>query len=230
MKPIADFPVSTARVHIIRVARGPMKNNNYLVAAGGDAVLVDPAWDMEAIHAALGDSGAALRGILVTHGHPDHIDLARPLSELHGCPVWMSRQAIAASGFAAPRLVAIEQNPWSAGALRIEPIFTPGHTPGCTCYLVDGHLFSGDVLFAEGCGICPDVAAAHRMFDSLERLKARLAPETRIWPGHTYGLPPGQRFADVMKHNMYLHFADRDAFAGFRLRGGQSMARLMAFR
>jgi hydroxyacylglutathione hydrolase len=222
---------ASTEVRLIRVARGPMKNNNYLVVdpAGRQAVLVDPAWDADAIGAALDGAGAALSGILITHGHPDHTDLAKPLAERHGCPIWMPRREIAAFRFAAPTLVPVDDAPWSVGALRIEPIRTPGHTPGCTCYLIGDALFTGDVLFAEGCGICPDETAAHQMFDSLERLKARLAPHTRIFPGHTYGLPPGQRFDNVMKHNMYLHFPDRDAFAAFRLRKGQTMRQLLAF-
>ncbi|QGZ37639.1 hydroxyacylglutathione hydrolase [Pseudoduganella flava] len=223
---------AATEVHLIRVARGPMKNNNYLVVdrASRQAVLVDPAWDADAIVAALDGTGAVLRGILVTHGHPDHTDLAGPLAQRYACPIWMPRREIAAFKYAAPQLVPVDGAPWSVGALRIEPIITPGHTPGCTCYLIGDALFTGDVLFAEGCGICPDEQAAHQMFDSLERLKARLAPHTRIFPGHTYGLPPGQRFDHVMQHNMYLHFPDRDAFAAFRLRKGQSMRQLLAFR
>jgi hydroxyacylglutathione hydrolase len=219
-------------VHLIRVARQMMKNNNYLVVdpASGLAVLVDPAWELDRIEAELARTGATLRGILITHSHPDHIDLARTLAALHGCPIWMSRQEIAASRFTAPQLVAIDETPWSVGALRIEPILTPGHTPGCTCYLIGENLFTGDVLFAEGCGICPDVEAAWQMYDSLERLKRRLAPGTRIFPGHTYARPPGQRFSDVLNYNLYLHFPDRDAFAGFRLRKGQSARQLLNFR
>lgn len=220
------------QVHLIRVSRQMMKNNNYLVvdADSAQAVLVDPAWEIDAIEATLARSGASLRGILITHCHPDHIDLARPLAARHGCPIWMSPQEVAASGFAAPQLVAIDEAPLSVGALRIEPILTPGHTPGCLCYLIGEYLFTGDVLFAEGCGICPDVDAAHQMFDSLRRLKERLAPHTRIFPGHTYVLPPGQHFSDVLNHNMYLHFDDKHAFAGFRLRKGQSARQLMNFR
>jgi hydroxyacylglutathione hydrolase len=79
--------------------------------------------------------------------------------------------------------------------MQIRPIATPGHTPGSICYLIGDNLFSGDVLFYEGCGICPDIASAHTMFASLERLKTLLRPETRVYPGHCYGMPPGQPFA-----------------------------------
>jgi hydroxyacylglutathione hydrolase len=219
------------RVSLIKVARGFMKNNNYLVVdpATQLSVLVDPAWEADKLHAALADSASTLSGILITHSHFDHIDLARPLADFYGCPIWMSRQEIDASGFRARQLAAIGETPLQVGQMRIEPLLTPGHTAGCTCYLIGEHLFAGDVLFAEGCGICNGVDAAHQMFDSLELLKRRLQPHTRIYPGHTYVRPPGQKFSDVLKLNMYLHFADKDKFAAFRLRKGQSQRSLMNF-
>jgi hydroxyacylglutathione hydrolase len=229
---IADIAGAAPRVILIEVSRHAMKNNNYLVVDpdGGDAVLVDPAWEADKIQAAVAQAGARPRGILVTHAHPDHTDLAEPLARFYGCPVWMSRHEIQASGFAAPQLVPIDETPWSVGRLGIRPIWTPGHTPGCVCYLIGQHLFTGDVLFPEGCGLCPGEAAAHDMFDSLERLKSRLDPHTQIYPGHTYVRPPGRRFSDVLKHNMYLQFTDKHSFAAFRLRKGQSAAKWFDFR
>lgn len=220
------------RVYMIRVSRLAMKNNNYLVVdpATRLAVVVDPAWEMNKIQPALAAAGATLCGILLTHAHPDHTDLAEPLAKVHDCPIWMSRQEIISSGYDARHLVPIDETPWMVGRMRIEPLLTPGHTPGCVCYRIGRNLFTGDVLFAEGCGICADVDAAHAMYASLQRLKSCLDPHTRIFPGHTYLRPPGQRFSDVLANNLYLHFRDREAFAAYRLRKGQSTRMLMNFR
>jgi hydroxyacylglutathione hydrolase len=211
---------------------GLIKNYNYLVVdpVSRQAVIVDPAWEMAKIVRALADTKATLSGVVVTHSHPDHIHLAQAVAEKYGCSIWMSKEEIAASGFAVPQLVGIGKTPWGVGRMVIEPILTPGHTPGSTCYLVGTNLFTGDVLFAEGCGICEDVRAAHAMFASLERLKARLQPTTRIFPGHSYGIAPGQVLAQLLKENIYLQFSDKDSFAAFRLRRGQSTARMLAFR
>ena len=214
------------RVLVIEVARGSMKNNCYLIVdpATHEAVMVDPAWQMEKIQAALHSTGSRLSGILLTHAHHDHTDLAEPLADAYNCPIWMSRKEIDGSGFTARQLVG------TVGQMFIRPIPTPGHTPGCTCYLVGNNLFTGDVLFPEGCGICPHVEAAHQMFESLQRLKSRLRPDTRIFAGHTYLNAPGQQFADVLAQNMYLHFTDAQSFAAFRLRKGQDVRKLLAFR
>lgn len=222
-------------VTLVRVAHMTMKNNNYLVVdpLTRDALLIDPAWQADLIEAALADAGARLCGILLTHAHFDHVHLAQPLSSRHRCPVWMSAQEIAASGFHAERLVAFDPfdgASWQVGRLQIEPLLTPGHTPGCVCYRIGSHLFSGDVLFNEGCGLCPDLAGAHAMYDSLALLKARVAPNTRIYPGHTYHAPPGQTFEAVLSGNIYLQFRDRHSFAAYRLRKGQDMRKLFDFR
>lgn len=221
------------QVHVLHVAQGSMKNNNYLLVdpATRSAVVIDPAWEIEKIEGALTSAGATLRGILITHSHFDHMHLAEPLAQRHDCPIWMSRSEAKLSGFRARHLVEIDDDDtsWSVGSMSIHSIWTPGHTPGCVCYLVGNNLFTGDVLFAEGCGICPNVAAAHQMFASLQRLKARLEPGTRIFPGHTYVKPPGQKFSELLRWNMYLQFEDRNDFAAYRLRGGQSMARWLTF-
>jgi hydroxyacylglutathione hydrolase len=207
-----------------------MKNYNYLVVDPGsrEAVIVDPAWQMEKIDQALIDAQARLSGILITHSHPDHIHLAKATGEKYGCPIWMSKQEIAASGFNTRQLIGIDTTPWSVGQLPIEPILTPGHTTGCICYRIGDNLFTGDVLFAEGCGLCPNTEAAHAMFASLETLKT-LKPQTRIFPGHSYGKPPGQLLSQLLRDNIYLQFSDKHSFAAFRLRSGQDKARMFSF-
>lgn len=218
-------------VVVLSMQHRAMKNYNYLVVDPRtlQAVIVDPAWEMEKVEQAVADAGAALSGVLLTHSHHDHIDLAAEVSEKYGCPIWMSNVEIAASRFSAPRLTGIGTTPWTVGTMEIEPIFTPGHTPGSTCYRIGDNLFTGDVLFAEGCGICPDTGAAYAMFASLQRLNAQLSPQTRIFPGHSYGEPPGRPMSQVRRENIYLQFSDKESFAAFRLRGGQSRERLFRF-
>lgn len=229
---IAAAAVAEPVVTVLRTASGNMINYNYLISDPVTrlGVLLDPAWEIDAVERALHASGTTLSGILLTHSHADHVDLARVLATKYGCPVWMSEQEILASSFDAPGLVAIDETPWTIGRMTIEPLLTPGHTSGSVCYRIGRNLFTGDVLFAEGCGLCPDVAGARRMFESLERLKRDLDPETRIYPGHSFGKLPGQTFADILQWNIYLHFRDPDAFAAFRLRQVRDRARQFDFR
>lgn len=220
------------RIIVLKTTHQLMTNYNYLVIdlASQQAVVVDPCWEIAKIDHALADARVRLNGILVTHSHPDHTDLAKPLAARYQCPIWMSKEEIAASGFSARQLIGIDTVPWAVGQMLIEPILTPGHTPGSVCYLIGDSAFTGDVLFAEGCGICPNIAAAHAMFASLMNLRTRLRPETRIFPGHSYGKPPGQMFSHLVRDNIYLQFSDKDSFAAFRLRSGQNVAKMFRFR
>ena len=208
------------RVSVLKMQFHMMTNYNYLVVdpATRQAVIVDPAWQMDKIDQALELAQAELAGILVTHSHPDHLNLAAPLSERLRCPIWMSKREIADSGFQSERLVGIDNAPWYVGGMQIQPILTPGHTPGCVCFLVGDNLFTGDVLFAEGCGMCPDMEGAYAMYQSLEYLKVLIEPHTQIYPGHSYGKAPGQPFSQLLRDNIYLQFKNPQSFAAFRLR------------
>ena len=221
----------TPQVVVLKMCHEFMKNYSYLVVDPSSrlAVIVDPAWQMEKIDQALMHMQAKMSGVLLTHSHPDHTHLAKPIAETYDCPIWMSKEEIAASGFRAEQLIGIDTTSWVVGQMRIEPIFTPGHTPGSMCYLIADNLFTGDVLFAEGCGICPDIEAAHAMFASLQRVKMRVKPLTRIFPGHSYGQPPGQILRQLLKENVYLQFSDKESFAAFRLRSGQDPRKMFSF-
>jgi len=220
------------QVIVIKTNFLSIKNYNYLVIdpSSRQAVIVDPAWQMDKIVQALTDARAELKGVLLTHCHLDHTDLAGPIAERYGCPIWMSKEEIFSFGFSANRLVAIDTTPWTVGRMVIQPILTPGHTPGSMCYLIGDNLFSGDVLFAEGCGLCSDTESAHDMFASLDKLKTVVKPQTRVFPGHSYGEPPGCQLSYLLQNNMYLQFQEKHSFAAFRLRKGQCRAKLFNFQ
>ncbi|XOV79522.1 MAG: MBL fold metallo-hydrolase [Aestuariibacter sp.] len=224
--------ITEPAVVMLKMQHRNMRNYNYLVVdpETRQAVIVDPAWEPEKVEQALDETSANLVGVLLTHSHHDHINLAKSVSEQYRVPIWMSRQEIEYSNFQAPALEAIDETPIFFGDSVVMPILTPGHTPGCTCYQVGSNLFTGDVLFAEGCGICPDEAAAHDMFHSLNMLKRRIAPDTRIYPGHSYGKLPGQKFVNLLTENIYLQFPDKTSFAAFRLRKSQNRASMFRFK
>lgn len=222
---------SPPTVVVLRMVHSIMVNYNYLIVdpRTRDAVMIDPAWEMPKVEAAVQAAQAVVRGVLLTHSHPDHIHLADAVARKYRCPIWMSKQEIAYSGYRAGDLMAIAGPGIPAGSLTVDALPTPGHTPGCTCFLIGDNLFSGDVLFAEGCGMCPDRPAAHAMHASLEMLKGKLNPWARIYPGHSYGKPPGQSFSKLLRENIYLQFENPEAFADFRLRKMQDKSRMFQF-
>lgn len=70
------------------------------------------------------------------------------------------------------------------GSSQVTALHTPGHTTGCICYLVDGLLFTGDVLFVGGMGRLFE-GTKEMMYRSLGILKG-LDDSTRVYVGHDY--------------------------------------------
>ncbi|MBA8888921.1 hydroxyacylglutathione hydrolase [Dokdonella fugitiva] len=161
----------------------PALADNYiwLLAQGGDALVVDPG-EAAPVERALAEHGLRLRAILLTHHHNDHIGGARALAARHGCRVY------------APRDERIEHADARVGggdhvvlerpAFAFDVLAIPGHTLSHVAYHGAGVLFCGDTLFSVGCGRMFEGTPA-QMLASLERLAA-LPGDTRVCCGHEY--------------------------------------------
>lgn len=164
-------------------------SNTYLVSAenGPEAVMIDAGGPVQGLLALIADRGLKLTHVLLTHHHHDHVwELDAVLAAHPGTPVLihpLERELVPqASAELAPGVV-IE-----SGALRIEPLHTPGHTPGMTSLLVNqDDLFTGDVLFKGSIGGVGGLGAAtyaNQRSSIMDTLLA-LPRATRIHPGHT---------------------------------------------
>ncbi|MBO0691830.1 MAG: MBL fold metallo-hydrolase, partial [Acidimicrobiaceae bacterium] len=196
---------------------------NFVYAIGdrdaGQALLVDPAYDVGALLDLLEADGMSLAGVLITHYHADHAggslmgwEIAGlvELLELVSVPVhvnaaerpWVARS----TGVSESELVGHDSGESLAvGEVEIELLHTPGHTPGSQCFLVSGEtLISGDTLFLQGCGRTdlpgsdPDA-----MYESLRRL-ATLADGVTVFPGHRYSEAPNASMRSVREENVAL--------------------------
>lgn len=184
---MADAPLhyKDSQVEITRVVVGPMDNNVFVVRCHqtGDAVLFDAANEADRLLELCRRLG--VRTVYETHGHADHIQ-AVPAVRAAGYEVGIAPED-------APMLPGYDfliedDSVIEVGAVRLRTIHTPGHTPGSTCFLVEGSpvLLAGDTLFPGGPG------ATHRPggdFPTIirsieERLFARLPDETVVMPGH----------------------------------------------
>ncbi|MGB1504992.1 MAG: MBL fold metallo-hydrolase [Acidimicrobiales bacterium] len=178
---------------------------NFVYAIGdrhtGEAVLVDPAYDVNALVDALEADGMRCTGVLATHYHPDHVGGSMMGFELEGIATLLERidvpihiQAQEAeyvrkvTGVTDESLVEHASGDIvRVGDVEIELIHTPGHTPGSQCFLVDGRLVAGDTLFLDGCGRT-DLPGSdpEQMYESLTTRLGRVSDDTILCPGHQY--------------------------------------------
>jgi glyoxylase-like metal-dependent hydrolase (beta-lactamase superfamily II) len=195
-----------------------MVNFVYLIGdrETGEAVAVDPAYDIRGLLDILAADDMKLTGVLATHYHPDHvggsmggftISGVRELLTLHPVPIhvqadeapWVKRVTDASDSDL------IEHRSGDTvvvGEIPIELIHTPGHTPGSQCFFVDGRLVAGDTLFLEGCGRLDlpggDPAA---MYDSLTQKLAKVPDDAILYPGHQYSAEPSASMGETRQMN-----------------------------
>ena len=152
----------------------------------GEAVVVDPAYAIEPYLEEAERAGLRILRVLETHTHADHLSGHGRLALEHAVPV--SIHPLAEPEYAFDPVE--DGQVVRVGLLPIHVIHTPGHRPEHCCYLVEGHLLTGDSLLI-GDAARPDLAVeaeegAEDLFRSLERL-AGLPDDTEVDPGHTGG-------------------------------------------
>lgn len=184
---------------------GAYQVNAYLLCPEGtkDALLIDPGDDIARLKGAVADSGRMLKGILLTHGHFDHMLSAQPLAAVTGAPVYihpddqkmlcderLNVYSPAAAYQPCPKDFEADEleDTIEIAGLKFEVLHTPGHTPGSVCFYdaENAVLFSGDTLFNAGFGRMDlPGGSAMQLRDSLRRLFL-LPGETRVLCGHGY--------------------------------------------
>lgn len=210
-----------------------MMNFCYLVGdrASGEALVVDPAWDVRGLMEAAESDGMRVTGALVTHYHPDHvggeilgheIEGLSELLSLSGMKVHVHEKEAAGvqrvTGLS-PSDLAIHSagDLVKVGSVAIQLLHTPGHTPGSQCFLVRDRLVSGDTLFVQGCGrVDLPGGDAEEMYRTLTERLAKLGDEVVLFPGHHY--------ANTVSSTMKVQ---REANYALRMRSLNDWMRLM---
>jgi glyoxylase-like metal-dependent hydrolase (beta-lactamase superfamily II) len=174
---------------------GSMRNFIYLILdpATKEAAIVDPQKDLRPVRD-LEAHGFRLKAILLTHSHHDHVAGVGPLlAERPDLPVFVhADDTFRLKNVPAKNLRHVKDGEvFRMGALEVEALHSPGHSPGEVCYRVDepggaGYLFTGDTLFIRDCGRTDFPESDNdAMFATLQRLKG-LPDSLVVLPGHHY--------------------------------------------
>lgn len=199
---------------------GILQTNVYIVydEESKDAVVIDPAGDEDRIIRFIEENNLRLMGILVTHGHFDHIGVVDAIRDNYGVPVFTSRQE--GELMADPNknlslslmrtVVAVENDEvvgdkdiLEFGELEFDCIVVPGHSPESVCYYNKDNdvLFCGDTLFAGSIGRTDFYdGPQNTLINSIKDRLMILPEETKVYPGHGFQTTIGYE----KKTNIYM--------------------------
>lgn len=178
---------------------GIMPTNCYIIKKcdSRDALVIDPGDDENVIRDELHKADASLRGILLTHGHFDHILAVGALRQV-GKPVMiheLDAHSLTERDMFSP-LVRFDPRPFEKADVLItdggicdfcgfefEIMHTPGHTDGSVCYIFDDIMFSGDTLFKDSVGTL-DYGGDRAKMQSTLKMLASLEKDYTVFAGH----------------------------------------------
>ena len=173
---------------------GPVMTNTYLLEDEGKALLIDPAGKSNKVIEMLGDLD--LIGILLTHGHFDHIKAVDGLFKKYHCPVYLHRddEALARDKYSGTLfglsscitcpVEYLEEGKMKVGPFEFEVIYTPGHTPGSVIFVFENEIFTGDTLFKGSVGRTDLEGGNERVLKDSLRVFRTFEKDYHIFPGH----------------------------------------------
>lgn len=225
-----------------------------------DAIVIDPVWDYDPASGSLSTQSMVpvvqyiqehklnLHYVMETHAHADHLSSSQ-LFKNHFPQVKVvigenivkvqevfkgvfNESHLDISGKDFDHLMK-DGEVLTAGTLKIKALFTPGHTPACASYLIEGNLFVGDSIFMpdSGTGRCDfPLGSAETLFESITQKIYNLPDSTRIFVGHDYQ-PGGRelRFETTVKeekeNNIHVKaHTQKEEFIDFRKKRDATLA------
>jgi hydroxyacylglutathione hydrolase len=189
-------------LRILRIENGQFLENCYLLAEAGssDAVIVDPGDEADRFLAVAREHGLTIREIWLTHAHVDHISGVAAVKAATAAPVRLHPadrplyDNLPQQGLwfglrldppPPPDHELEHGGEVSLGAIRFAVRHTPGHSPGSVCFVTDGLVLGGDVLFQGSIGRTDLPGGSHpRLIRSITEELLVLPDDTIVHPGH----------------------------------------------
>jgi glyoxylase-like metal-dependent hydrolase (beta-lactamase superfamily II) len=166
-----------------------LENNTWIVGNDDECVVIDAGHDGRAIVKSIA-RGRAVKAVLVTHGHFDHLDAVGEVCDATRAPaylhpddrfLWDEYYPVTPDGALA------DGDTITVGDVELTVLHTPGHTPGSCCFHAPalGAVFSGDTLFPGGPGATRhDYSDFATIIDSVRTRLFSLPGGTVVLPGH----------------------------------------------
>jgi hydroxyacylglutathione hydrolase len=199
----------------VQLHLGGDRNFCYLIGdrRSGAAAAVDPGFKAGKFASEAEQRGLKIELILLTHGHSDHAGKAAELARLTGSAIYAGKEEKVAGATA----VSSEEDLF-LGKRAIHVFRMPGHSPGHLCFLFQGKLITGDLLFCGkvgGTGNHFPGSSPQAQWESLQQILSM--PEAiGIFPGHDYYGGEGKmQYSTISyekRHNPFLLCETHEAF------------------
>ncbi len=181
------------------IVNGVLEENCYIIKRNNLCYIVDPGYERERIREYINKENLKVEGILLTHGHYDHIGAI----DCFKVPVYIHEQEKEnlfnhyhqiENRYNIPASYDLEDINFKyindkdiikLGEQNIEVIYTPGHTIGSVCYKIENELYSGDTLFRETVGRW-DLKTGDKeaLKKSIKKLIENNKDNVEVMPGH----------------------------------------------
>ena len=188
-------------VKVLKIENSIFNEFTYIVINDkNDCIIIDPGSDFESIIYEINKNNLNVLGVLITHGHFDHIYSCKKL-QLCGYKIYISSEDadkcedldLSLANSCNVKIetfipdVKIDKNDslLIIGDFKIKVLLTPGHSRGGLSYIIENHLFSGDTLFEHGYGRYDFYDGNYReLINSLETLFGFVENGHVLHPGH----------------------------------------------
>ncbi len=166
-----------------------------------EALLIDPVFEQATRDLAmLRELGLQLKLVADTHAHADHITAAWLLKQKTGCQI-----AISASAGASHADILLQHGQmFGIQGVRLQARATPGHTNGCTSFVLSDHsmVFTGDALLIRGCGRSDfQQGDPARLYHSITEQLFSLPDDCAVYPAHDYNGRTRSSVGEERQHN-----------------------------
>lgn len=191
-----------------------MANFTYILVdeETGEALVIDPSWDLEKIFYTLKKNSWKLEYIINTHSHFDHVLGNEQVAAATGAKIIQHNTSPLEK-----QIPVDDGETIKLGKIQIRVLHTPGHSKDSICLVANEEMvFTGDTLFVGNCGRT-DLPGSDpaEMYHSLLDKVATLDESLIVYPGHDYGTTPTSTIDAQKKTNYVLQPRSKKDFLAF---------------
>ncbi|WP_425442095.1 MBL fold metallo-hydrolase [Sediminibacillus massiliensis] len=193
---IGDLKNGGSLYQFVRLGKGCL---SYFIESNGEAAIVDSNRMIDAYKQFAEDRGVQINHMIDTHLHADHISGGRRLAEEVGGTYHLPPKDAGEVTFDYAPLVEGSEIAVGNTTVKVQPVYSPGHTEGSTSLIIDGkYLLSGDILFVKSIGR-PDLAG--KAEDWVEDLRETLYSRYKSLSDDLIVLPAHYSFAEELSED-----------------------------